>query len=323
MALNQQYESACASSRRFAELLDQEKKGKTVAKQALHDHTDGDNADNDASTEDEATAARCLKERMIKSAIATAASKEGEEEEDGVPGGMRVARALERADVGDQPRSYFFFEQGESERSLPTIVGKPFPKAAAKYFWSILENPKDRTRHFLSGLPFDIQTQFGNIPDEIFLWVLDAMCTETRRDLATEYVKLLKACGSQLERLVTSDRLKQLFRNLGATKDVERLTSRITLQTEFTDSYSRRNWLCLENFLKFLAESSTSLSPSTRATAMQILLRLAMDPVALENVGLLQEWRWTVDLIARSVPGVDWMSFVGRPICIGTKHCYS
>lgn len=319
LALNEQDGQARASAQRFAALLDQEKREKEAEKQAL---LDLDNASGEAmslsqSTEDEGTTARKLKERMMESAVAAVARGEDEDEDGGAAGGMRVARALERADVGGRSKAYYFFEQTEPESALSTVMGRPFPAADATGVWSILADKQDRARHFQSGLPFDIQHHFKNIPDEIFLWVLDEVCSETRRDLAAEYVKLLRICEAQIERLVTPARLQQCFRSLGATKDVERLASHITQRTQSSDPYARQNWLCVENFLKLMGEASTSFSAATRTTAMQILLRLGMDPVAVENFGLLHEWRWTVDLIARSVRSSGWPSFVSGRVNLG------
>lgn len=314
LALNEKDNQARLSAQRFTALLDQEKREKDAEKQALLDLGDsgGDPMSLSQSTEDEGTAARKLKERMMESAVA-----HGEDDEkEGAAGDMRVARALERADVGASSKAYYFFEKNEPESALST--GQPFPTADATGVWSILADTQDRASHFQSGLPFDIQQHFKNLPDEIFLWVLDAVCSETRRGLAAEYVKLLRVCESQVGRLVTPDRLQQLFRSLGATRDVQHLSSPISERRQSNDPYPRRNWLCVENFLKLMGEVSTSFSPCTCTTAMQILLRLGMDPVAVENFGLLHEWRWTVDLVARSVPSSDWPSFVSG--CVNPRR---
>lgn len=314
LELNQEDEKTRASAQHFAALLEQEKKEKELEKLGFEGQADSGQGTNlSLRAEDEGTSARQLKDRMLESAAAAAACGE-DEDESGAPGGMRVVRALERADIGARPKAYYFFEQGEPEGAVSIVVGRPFPTAAATGPWAILADKQDRARHFQSGFPFDIQRLFKNIPDEIFIWVLDEVCSETRRDLSAEYVKLLGLCEAQLKQLVTPERLMQLFRSLGATKDVERLTLPITLREETSDPYPHRNWLCLENFLKLIGEISTSFSAPTRTVAMQILLRLGMDHVALQSFGLLHEWRWTVDLLARSVPSADWTSFVSRPM---------
>lgn len=317
LALTEEDEASRVSAQRFTALLEEEKKEKEREQRALNGYADIDDEEFDAGgepmslsqeAEDESAAARRLKERMRESAVAAAVHGVHDDDEgEGGPSGMRVVRALDRADLGGRAKTYYFFEQTEPEAN---VVGRTFPTAAAKDVWAILKDTEDRGRHFQSGFLFDLQKMFKNMPDEIFLWVLDEVCSETRRDLAAEYAKLLRLCNSQMERVLTPDRLKQLFRSLGATRDVERLNSHITLRTESGDPYSRRNWLCLENFLKLMGEGAASFNSATRTTAMQILLRLGMDPVAMENFGMLHEWRWTVDLVARSVPSRDWAGFV-------------
>lgn len=324
LAFNEKDEATRASAQRFSALLEQDKRERErelegqsadVKKGGRHNkggEEDGD--DDEEDEEDEGKAARQLKERMLESAVAAASRGEAENDEgsgSGDAGKMRIVRALERADVGRGPRSYYFFEQTEPDNTT-SVVGRPFPTASAEGVWAILADKQDRTRHFQSGFPFDIQQQFSNIPDEIFLWVLDEVCSERRKDLAAEYVKLLRICEDQVERLLTPVRLQQLFGNLGATKDIQHLSSPVTLREESTHPYLNRNWSCIENFLQLIGEVSRSFISSTRTTAMQLLLRLGMDSVALENFGLMPMWRWAVDLVARSVPSTEWTNFVSE-----------
>lgn len=226
---------------------------------------------------------------------------------------VRMARAIERAaDVSLTGRkTFYFFEQTERDTEA-SIVGNAFPVAKAKGPWKILADKKDRARHFQSGLPYDIQMMFGNLPDEIFLWVLNEVCQERRTDLAGQYMKLLRICPDQVQRLVTPTLLQGLFRNLGATKDICTLKATVVLTDELSDPYRNRSWTCLENFLSLLGCIAGSLESTARTMAMQTLLRLGMDKVAVESFGLTQEWRWTVDILARSVPGEEWANFVSN-----------
>lgn len=276
-------------------------KGEGVAR----DLTDGGD-DDDGSEDEERKAARQLKERMLASAAADA---DEDEEADGPGvGKKRVLRALERTDISAGRKAYYFFEQAQVDDHALTVGS--FPTEKAKDVWAILADSQDRAKHFRSGFPFDIQKMFGNMPDEIFLWILDEVCCERRRDLAMEYVKLVLISDDHVRRLVTPMRLARLFRNLGATKDVEKLLSSVTLQDEVGDPYRARDWTCVENILGLLGGMSQHLGSEARTTAMQILLRLGMDVIAVENFGLTQEWRWAVDFVARSVSCSEWTNFV-------------
>ncbi|ROW10327.1 hypothetical protein VMCG_01887 [Cytospora schulzeri] len=254
--------------------------------------------------EDEGSAAAALKEHILESANA-AGGDQGDEEGGGADR-MRIVRALERTELGGDSRRYYFFEQKEPDMD---VVGRRFPKDQAKGAWAILGGAQDRARHFASGFPYSIQKKLGNMPDEIFLWVLDEVCSERRRPLQVEYRKLLTICHDQTQRLVTPTLLKQLFKNLGATKDVDELMARVTLREETSNPYPSRDWTCVENFLEVLGNMSDDFTPSTRSTAMQILLRLSMDSIAVENFGYAQKWREAADLVARSVPDEQWISF--------------
>lgn len=265
----------------------------------------------DDSQDDERKAARRMKERLMASVSADVA--EDEEEDGHRTGKMRVLRALERTDLNAGRKAYYFFEQSTSDDHA-MAAGNAFPTKQARDAWAILADKQDRARHFQSGFPVDLQAMFGNIPDEIFLWILNEVCYERRRDLSIEYVRLLCICDESVHRLVTPALLRRLFRNLGATTDVECLLGPVTFMDEASDPYRSRNWTCLENLLGLLGRVAEYLGSETRTTAMQILLRLGMDSIAVENFGLAQEWRWAVYHVARSVPDSEWTTFVSTQI---------
>lgn len=299
-------EETRASAQRFSALLEQE----------AEVQRGGVDGDDDDEVGKDGRAAAALKEHILESAAAAAAAAAAGDERDGEGGGggggadrMRIVRALERTEIVGDRRQFYFFEQRAPEVD---VVGRRFPKAEAKGPWAILGGAEDRARHFASGFPYDIQKKLGNLPDEIFLWVLDEVCSEQRRPLQVEYLKLLSICHDQARRLVTPALLQQLFRNLGATRDVGELMAHVTLREEASNPYPDRNWSCVENLLELLGQLSGHLTPATRSTAMQILLRLGMDGIAVENFGYAQKWREAADLVARSVPDEQWTDFVSR-----------
>lgn len=317
--MNNQDEEKMASELRVKEMEERGKKEaverqkEAAVRRAADNEDDDEDEDEDGDgyesdgEEAEEKAGKELKRRLLESVKAEADAAEEDEESRGK---MRVLRALERAaDAGTGRKTFYFFEQAEPA-AKGLVVGNAFPVAEAKGPWKILADKQDRVRHFQSGLPFDIQRMFGNLPDEIFLWVMNALCQERRMDLAAEYAKLLRTCDDHVHRLVTPALLQQLFKNLGATNQACQLSSAVALTDEAKDPYLDRSWPCLEHVLGLLGWVANALESGSRTTAMQILLRLGMDNVAVENFGLAQEWRWTVDLLARSVPARDWTSFV-------------
>lgn len=288
-------EETRASAQRFSAMLEQEaemQRGSAVPGEGEEEHGR------------ETKAAAALKEHILEAA--TAAANDERADEDGTENKMRVVRALQRAEVGGARKVYYFFDQDEPEAD---VVGKKFPRAKAKGPWAVLDDAQDRGSHFASGFPYDIQKKLRNLPDEIFLWILDEVCSERRKALQSEYVKLLSICTDQTTRLVTPALLQKLFRQLGATKDVDNLMGPITLREEFRHPYPSRDWSCVESMLDLIGAMAGHLTPAARSTAMRILLRLGMDSLAVENFGFTQRWRQAVDLIARSVPDADWTSF--------------
>lgn len=288
-------EETRASAQRFSAMLEQE------AEMQRRSAAPGEGEEEHGQ---EGRAAAALKEHILEAA--TAAAKDEGGDEDGTENKMRVVRALQRAEVSSARKVYYFFEQDEPE---PDVVGSKFPRAKAKGPWAVLDDAQDRGRHFASGFPYDIQKKLRNLPDEIFLWILDEVCSERRKALQSEYVKLLSICNDQTTRLVTPALLQKLFRQLGATKDVDNLMAPVTLREEFRHPYPSRDWSCVESMLDLVGAIACHLTPAARSTAMRILLRLGMDSLAVENFGFTQRWRQAVDLVARSVPEADWTSF--------------
>lgn len=291
-------EETRASAQRFSAMLEREAEMQRGAAAA------DDRGDGEEEHGQEGRAAAALKEHILEAATA-AANDEGADE-DGAENKMRVVRALQRAEVGGARKGYYFFEQDEPE---PDVLGRKFPGSKAKGPWAVLDDAQDRGRHFASGFPYDIQRKLGNLPDEIFLWILDEVCSERRKALQSEYIKLLSICKDQTTRLVTPAVLQKLFRQLGATRDVNSLMGPITLREEIRNPYPARDWSCVESILDLVGVMAYHLTPAARSTAMRILLRMGMDSIAVENFGFTQRWRQTVDLVARSVPDAEWTSF--------------
>lgn len=314
---NETDESARESAQRFAELMEKEraeKEGRATAAAAAAAEAEKRSVDHGEDEENEYEARRQLKERMATVAAANATDED--EDEDGAGAKMsRIERALDRTGVTGGAKSYYFLGQVEpGADGRASTAGNAFPSEQAEGAWVILADAQDRTGHLESGFPYDIQKMFGNMPDEIFLWILAEVTCEHRRGLATEYVKLLRICDDQVRRLLSPALLQRLFRDVGATKDIDSLTSSVTLSKEVSDPYRNRSWICLENLLRLVGCISRNLYSETRTAAMQILLRMGMDNIAVENFGLAQEWRWAVDLVARSVPGNEWTNFVSGAV---------
>jgi hypothetical protein len=296
LEFNRQDKKTRASAQSFSAILEQEaemQRGAAPAGGAWEDQN---------WQADKAAAA--VKDHILKTATA-AASDEGENE-DRAQKKMRVVRALQRADVGGGRKLYYFFEKGEPD---PDVVGRKFPRVKAKGPWAVLNDAQDRGRHFASGFPYDMQKKLGNLPDEIFLWVLAELCSEKRKTLQSEYVKLLSICDDHTTRIITPTLLQSVFRQLGATKDVDNLMGPVTLREETRHPYPSRDWSCVESILDLVGAMACNLAPAARSTAIQILLRLGMDSLAVENFGFTQKWRQAVDLVARSVPDADWTLF--------------
>lgn len=284
----------------FVEKMAEEEAKRQARNEASVEHDD-DNADID-----EGEALEKL-QKVAQDTVAAGAANKDEVDQTAMT--TQVSRVLVQSSGKNSRPGYLFFDESATSEGRGLTVENPFPVDKAEGAWAILAEKEDRTRHFQSGLPYEIQGWY-QMPDELFLWILDEVCYETRRDVAAEYVNLLGLCEEQMRRLVTPAVMQKCFRHLGASKDVEKLASPIKVKKDVGEPYQSRNWTCLEKFLCLLETVAGFLQLDTLITTMQILLRLGMDRIAVENFGLAQEWRWTMDMIARSVPEDEWTNFV-------------
>lgn len=258
--------------------------------------------DRDMEEEESQDIAAALRDHILE-------SHDGNDEE-GSRSKMKLVRALERAEVASSEKRFYFFHLKESDSSA--VSRTPFPKTAAKGVWLFLRDPRDRQSHFLVGQPHVIQSRKQNIPDEIFLWVLDELASERSSQLQEAYVNLLGQCPLQAHRLLDQGRLTSLFSGLGATQDIEDLSSPITFIEEVNQPYAGRDWSCLRSTLEFLARVAADLDASSLTAAMKIVLRLSLDTTLMDDNHVRTAYQATAHAITSNVAGTAWDKFVSK-----------
>ncbi|KAF2965414.1 hypothetical protein GQX73_g8160 [Xylaria multiplex] len=199
----------------------------------------------------------------------------GSDEEGGK--GDKIRRAFKRSkdDETSSRKHCYFFSQGEP----PCSPGKnTFPRKKATDRWKFLSQAGTRRQAFIMGLPYTFLTQGEFLPDELFQWILDEVCTEQNVELRKQYINLTELCDDQTHRLVNDMRLYALLEKVGGPK-YAREHSKFKSTTEFRPEYLERNWSSLVTFLQLLERIAPNLQTSAAISAVQLLLRMSMDPV--------------------------------------------
>ncbi|TGJ82815.1 hypothetical protein E0Z10_g5929 [Xylaria hypoxylon] len=191
--------------------------------------------------------------------------------------GDKIRRAFKRSkdDETSSRKHCYFFGQGEPPSSPRKNA---FPRKKATGRWKFLSQSGTRRQAFIMGLPYTFLAQGESLPDELFQWILDEVCSEQNAELRRQYVNLTELCGDQTRRLVNDRRLYALLQTVGGPT-YAREHSKFKSTAEVRPEYLERNWSPLVTFLQLLERIAPNLQTSAAISAVQLLLRMSMDPV--------------------------------------------
>lgn len=219
----------------------------------------------------------------------------------------KVLRAVRRTEHGGAHTRYCFFETTYTspESTAPPKIRGP---------WKILTqgDVPEREQSIASGLPHTLLEATGEIPAEVFEWMLDEICVQSSSLLRMEYCNLMsQSPHPQIEKLLTLERLDELLFRLGASKELQVKDAPLRLIKESNDPYAERDWDCLSSFIVLMSSVGSSLGRGVAAYAAQVFLRLSMDPLILQCPGLLVEYQRAIICLLNAIHSSDWDSFVG------------
>ncbi|KAK4063099.1 hypothetical protein Trihar35433_8894 [Trichoderma harzianum] len=218
----------------------------------------------------------------------------------------KVIRAVQRAEPIQSQSRYCFFD-----RDYKVPPSSPVPKLASP--WTLLTqgNSAARERNLTSGVPQSILAKNGGLPDSLFQWILNELCIERSPLIRREYCHIVHGCPDQVERLLTPERLEELFLRLGASDDIKFRDSEITVSKLTNEPYQDRDWSNLESFMTLLSMISGHLSAASAIYASQALLLMSMDKLLIYNIDLLTVYEDTIESLVNAIPSSSWDSFCG------------
>ncbi len=220
----------------------------------------------------------------------------------------KVKRALLRTEATVAEERWYFFNT-QSKYVVPDR--KPFPTSCVTSGWkSELAEPKMRYQSFISGFAEDMVSFGKSLPDEIFLWILDELCSESSDPLRISYTNVLRESTEQIHRLITPDVTNRMFRRLGSTSSATTVTEKICPVRRLAEPYSNRDWANLLYVVNFFGQIARKLQQEPRTHAVCILLRLSVDQLVLENVDLTDSIQEALGWLCKYIPDEEWESFV-------------
>ncbi|KAL6874905.1 hypothetical protein J3F83DRAFT_729092 [Trichoderma novae-zelandiae] len=220
----------------------------------------------------------------------------------------KVLRAVQRAEPIQSQARYCFFN-----RDYRVPPSSPVPKLPKGSPWNLLTqgNSAARERNLTSGVPQTILAKNGGLPDALFEWILDELCIQKSSLVRREYCNIIHSCPDQVERLLTPERLEELFLRLGATDDIKLRDSEIAVSKQNHEPYQDHDWSNLETLFVLLGMISGHLSVASAIYAAHTLLRVSMDKLLIYNTDLLTAYEEAIESLTNAIPSSSWDAFCG------------
>lgn len=201
-------------------------------------------------------------------------------EEDGLD---RLRLAIQRTEALDPCKSWSFFEMGH-EKDHAEI--KPLPALEDARLASMLQDTSSCQRSFLGGFVREYAMR-QPLPEELLLWILDAICLEGRDDIRHSYTLTLMGAYKQIAPMLTSDRIAEIFQKLGANSIALQIDRPIVPRVLISESGKKHGRLAVRSVLDLLRGASSLLSMDARKYAICLMCRLILDHTVFKNHHLL------------------------------------
>lgn len=212
----------------------------------------------------------------------------------------RLKAAIRRTEALHHGKSWSFFE--EQADSLPKQ--SDFPTIEDDRLGRILRETSSRQQAFLNGYVGELAMR-GTLPEELLLWILEAMCLEARDDLRYSYTITLTDASQHLASVLSPQRIDILFRKMGATAaalDIEGSVTPHAALSQTCESVTRPSLLSILGLFK---DSASKLCTESRIHLIYILCRLVLDHSILNNCHIMNAVEGAFTSLIESIPEQD------------------
>lgn len=185
----------------------------------------------------------------------------------------RLKAAIQRTEALNYGKSWSFFDE---RAEGPLFEQSDFPIMEDDRLGRILGKTSSRQQAFLSGYVGELATK-GNLPEEIMVWIMDAICLESRDDLRYSYTATLTDASKHLASVLSPDRIDILFRKIGATAAALDIEGPVIPHAALSQSIEAVSRPSLSSILDLFQNTASDLGAESRIHLICTLCRLALD----------------------------------------------
>lgn len=210
----------------------------------------------------------------------------------------RLKAAIRRTEALNHDKMWSFFDE-QAEEPLPEQA--EFPVSEDDHLGRMLGKTFSRQQAFLSGYVGEFAMK-ERLPEEILLWIMDAICLEPRDDLRYSYSTILRDASKDLASILSPKRIDMLFRNIGATAkalDIEGPVDPYPIFSQSMEAVSRPNLLSI---LDLFQKVASILGTETRMHVICTLCRLALDHSVANNCHVISAIEDAFASLFESIP---------------------
>ena len=220
----------------------------------------------------------------------------------------RLKAAIQRTEALHHGTSWSFFDEQAEE---PLFEQLDFPTVEDESLVRMFGKTSSRQQAFLSGYVGEFAMK-ESLPEEILLWIMEAICIESRDDLRYSYTATLTDASEHLAPVLSPERIDMLFRKIGATAAALDLKGPVIPYAALSQSIEAVSRPSLLSILELFRNIASDLSAESRVHLICTLCRLALDHSIANNCHILSAIEDAFASLIESIPERDLNHEVGN-----------
>ena len=219
-------------------------------------------------------------------------------DEDGI---VRLKTAIQRTEALNHGKSWSFFDE---RAEGPVFEQSDFPIMENDHVGRVLGKTSSRQQAFLSGYVGELATK-GKLPEKILVWIMDAICLESRDDLRYSYIMTLTDASEHLASLLSPERITMLFRKIGATAAALNIEGSVIPNAALSPGIEAVSRPSLSSILGLFQITASDLSAESRRHLIYTLCRLALDHSVANSCHIISGIEDAFACLIESIPEQD------------------